>query len=282
MIDDVLKQFGLPVDMAKLAGTVDLLWEQRERLTEVLRFVSDNTEQLTKLLELVRDHGDELVEVIRRLSDLVGRAGSGVEAAGTAAQTAGRLLMGGLSEAPGADAVVAFAAGSLDRGRALVADAGGLLRSVSERLDRAPLAGEAASAMRSGGARVDELAEQLAEVAQRLTVLGRRLGDAVVGVGGVGATTAPAAAGAAASTSFFAPPAPAAEPVPAPVAEPAAATNARAAARKPVAKKAAAKKKAAPAAMPVAKKKAAPTKAAVKKQAAPSATDAASTPKRRG
>ena len=202
MIDDVLKQFGLPVDLAKLAGTVDLLWEQRERLTEVLRFVSDNTEQLTKLLELVREHGDDLVEIVRRLSVLLGRASSGVEAAGSAAQSASRLLAGGLSEAPGADAVVAFAAGSLERGRALVADAGGLLRSVSERLDRVPLADEAASAMRSGGARVDELAEQLAEVAQRLGVLGRRLGD-------VGGTTAPAAAAA----SFFAPPPPPVEPV---------------------------------------------------------------------
>jgi hypothetical protein len=247
MIDDVLKQFGLPVDLAKLAGTVDLLWEQRDRLTEVLRFMSDNTEQLTKLLELVRDHGDDLVEVVRRLSALLGRASSGVEAAGSAAQSASRLLAGGLSEAPGADAVVAFAAGSLERGRALVADAGGLLRSVSERLDRVPLADEAASAMRSGGARVDELAEQLAEVAQRLGVLGRRLGD-------VGGATAPAAA------SFFVPAPPSVEPEAAAAASaaPAEVGLASTSAKKPFAKK-------------TAPKKAAPKKAAPKKAAAATA-----------
>ncbi len=116
MIDDLLKQFGMPIDMAKLAKVLDVFWDQRDQLTEVVRLVSTNKDQLTRLIVFMRDHGDDLVEMVGRLPELLGHAGSGIEAAGAAAQTASRFLSGA-DDSMGADSVFEMAAG-IDRPRA--------------------------------------------------------------------------------------------------------------------------------------------------------------------
>ena len=94
MIEDLLKQFGVPGDIAKLTKVMDLVWDQRDSLGDAVRFVSDNKEQLSRTLAFVRDHGDDLLDLARRLPELLGHAGSGIEAAGAAAQTASRFLTG--------------------------------------------------------------------------------------------------------------------------------------------------------------------------------------------
>jgi hypothetical protein len=180
MIDDLLKQFGMPSDVTKLAKVVDLVWDQRDSLGDVVRFVSENKEQLTRSLGFVRDHGDELLDLAGRLPELLGHAGSGIEAAGAAAQTASRFLTGGDGGNVGADGLLDFASVALERCRSLVADAGALVGTIGARVEKLPLVDDAAAALRASGERFDDLASQLAEVASRFTSLGQRLAEAGV------------------------------------------------------------------------------------------------------
>ncbi len=130
-IDDLLSGFGDDT-FDRIKDVVELVDGNRDELLGAVGFISNHGDDLLEVVEFVREHGDSLIDLVRRLPELMERAGQALSSASEAAVSASGFLTAG----DGTDIhdVASSAAGAIDACREHLGSVAGLLERIGEEL----------------------------------------------------------------------------------------------------------------------------------------------------
>ncbi len=130
-IDDLLSGFGDDT-VDRIKDVVELVDGNRDELLGAVGFISNHGDDLLEVVEFVREHGDSLIDLVRRLPELMERAGQALSSASEAAVSASGFLTAG----DGTDIhdVASSAAGAIDACREHLGSVAGLLERIGEEL----------------------------------------------------------------------------------------------------------------------------------------------------
>lgn len=194
-IEDLLgKASG--TDLRKVFSLADQLWDDRDKITEVVGLVWENRDQFSAALDFVQEHGDELVDLLKRLPELLSTAGEALDAAGAGAETASVFLIGapigqGKTGKTGPPAVAVTtltetAADALDRCQNELHGVESMISGLGRQVDALGILPKSIRDIGGGAHRIALVADDLATVADQLRHLGVSVNDAGADLGKVG------------------------------------------------------------------------------------------------
>ena len=132
--------------------------------------LKDMIGDISKVIAFVHEHGDDIVRWVKQTPELLGEAGHGLAAAGTAATNAAGFLSGGDSPLRG---LVDVASSALDTCRDELVGAVDLIAKLAEIVGG--VHDGAARQLSSHGERLGGVAAGLATVAEQFRLVGERL-----------------------------------------------------------------------------------------------------------
>ena len=208
-LDSVVDRLG-GQQMKRVIDLVDDLWDSRKKIVEMVDFVWDHRAQISGVIDFVQDNQERITDVVGRLPELVGQAGTGLQAAGSGAARASALLSGDGEQSP--RQLSQTAAEALERCQEQLRDIAGLLADLGDSLDRVriptitadrtelmgfslisgidigerPLLDVASKRVSEGSVGLVQVAENLGEVAGRFRRLGAHLVDVGIDLGDAG------------------------------------------------------------------------------------------------
>ena len=202
-IGDLL-DFADDLDPRKAIELADDLWDDRDKIGDVVGWVWENKDKLSEAIEWIGDHGDDLIDLAKRLPDLLGSAGDALDAAGDGAMKAAHFLTGGGDGDGAVNALTDVAADALERCRKELNDVQKLISRLGGQLDdiKIPtistkkseiagfsvisgvdigsvgLLGKATNQLGGGAEKISSVADDLATVAKQLRQVGASVTDA--------------------------------------------------------------------------------------------------------